>query len=110
MKKLKLDLDELAVETFATDHGVERRGTVGGHATYACITARCLNTAACTGGGAGSCDGTCYATCGDVPCASWDIDQCGGGTVYDNSCFGGDCFNTDDENTCINTCLNSCPC
>jgi len=109
MRKLKLNLDELAVETFATDHREVRRGTVAGHATNICITARCLDTDLCTGadGDAGSCDGTCYATCGDAPCASYDIDQCGG-TAY--SCAGGNCFQTDYEYTCRNTCLKSCNC
>ncbi|HEU4559496.1 MAG TPA: hypothetical protein VFS20_16690 [Longimicrobium sp.] len=106
MKKLKLELDDLAVETFATDRGEVRRGTVAGYYTNLCITYRCDNTNLCTAGD--SCDGTCYATCGDEPCASYDINQCGG-TAYANSCLGGDCFKTD-EWTCRNTCLASCPC
>jgi hypothetical protein len=106
MKKLKLNLDELAVETFVTDHQEGQRGTVAGYATNLCITYRCDNTNLCTGGD--SCDGTCYATCGDEPCNSYDA-ACGG-TAYENSCAGGDCFNTDNENTCEHTCLMSCPC
>jgi hypothetical protein len=105
MKKLKLDLNELAVETFATDHGGRERGTVAGHATNTCITARCDGTRLCTGGP--SCDGTCYATCGDEPCNSQGLEYCGG-TAYENSCAGGDCFHTDNENTCEHTCLNTC--
>lgn len=31
MKKLRLELDALAVESFATDAGAERMGTVRGH-------------------------------------------------------------------------------
>jgi hypothetical protein len=110
MKKLKLNLDQLAVDSFTIDHRETGRGTVAGHATNTCITARCLNTNLCTGqgGNAPSCDGTCYATCGDVNCASMDLTHCGGGTAYEASCAGGDCFNTDDENTCIHTCLNTC--
>jgi hypothetical protein len=71
MKKLKLDLNELAVETFAAADGGVERGTVAGHATFGCITAKCDDSNLCTvqeGGIGGSCDGTCYATCGDVPC------------------------------------------
>jgi hypothetical protein len=105
MKKLKLNLDQLAVDTFTTDHHQGGRGTVAGHATNLCITYRCQNTNLCTGGD--SCDGTCYATCGDVNCASYELTNCGG-TAYDASCAGGDCYNTDNENTCLHTCLNSC--
>jgi hypothetical protein len=78
MKKLRLVLDELSVETFATDGGEAPRGTVVGHATNTCITYRCLNTRLCTGAGgnAASCDGTCYATCGDRDCASMAILYC----------------------------------
>lgn len=106
MKKLKLNLDELAVETFTTEHGEDGRGTVAGHATFACLSRKCGGTAVCTGG---SCDGTCYATCGDEPCNSYDRTQCGG-TAYENSCAGGDCFESDNEYTCNYTCLNSCSC
>jgi hypothetical protein len=49
MKKLKLNLDELAVETFTTaDHSVQR-GTVAAHNTFACITLRCQDSNLCTG-------------------------------------------------------------
>ena len=78
MKKLKLNLDALAVETFATDDRREGRGTVAGQGfTNLCITYRCDGTNLCTGGGGGSCDGTCYATCGDVNCASYEVGNCG---------------------------------
>lgn len=100
MKKLKLSLDELTVESFTTHRGGSRVGTVAGRE----ITANCGNTRWCTGG---SCDGTCFMTCGDVPCNSY-YDQCGS---HDQaSCAGGDCFNTHGENTCLHTCGISCGC
>jgi hypothetical protein len=110
MKKLLLNLDDLAVETFATHPQAARLGTVAGRElTNLCITNNCNGTTICTGAGgnAGSCDGTCYATCGDVNCASY-YGQCG--TAYDESCAGGDCFNTDNEYTCKYSELDSCSC
>jgi hypothetical protein len=95
MKKLRLNLDELTVETFATHRAETRVGTVAGRDA----------TRWCTDGG--SCDGTCYMTCGDIDCSTYYM-ECG---TYDQaSCPGGDCFNTDGENTCVHTCLESCSC
>jgi hypothetical protein len=100
MKKLRLNFDELTVESFTTHRGGTRGGTVAGRE----ITQNCGDTQYCTGG---SCDGTCYATCGDVPCNSHYF-QCG---TYDGAtCVAGDCFNTDGENTCQFTCGISCGC
>jgi hypothetical protein len=96
MNKLKLTVDDLAVESFSIEHGATRMGTVQARE----LTQRCGDTSICTGG---SCDGTCYATCGDVNCASY-YNQCG---TADGSCLG-PCFQTDGDQTCINTCLNTC--
>jgi hypothetical protein len=45
MKKLRLNADDLAVESFATAHPVDERGTVRGHdATEGCkVTESCTN-------------------------------------------------------------------
>jgi hypothetical protein len=99
MKKLKLNLNELAVESFTTDHRGARQGTVAGQEfTNLCVTYRCDGTNLCTGAGgnAGSCDGTCYATCGDQNCASYDLANCDG-TAYD------DCGSVNID-TCAYTC------
>jgi hypothetical protein len=102
MKKLKLNLDELTVESFATHRAGLRAGTVEGREA----TQYCGGPSRwCTDGG--SCDGTCFMTCGDIPCNSYYM-QCG---TYDAAtCMGGDCFNTDGENTCVHTCVNTCGC
>jgi len=99
MKKLKLNLDALAVETFATDHHSGGLGTVAGQGfTNLCITNNCGGTSLCTGAGgnAGSCDGTCYFTCGDRNCASYELTNCGG-TDY------ADCGSVNID-TCAYTC------
>ena len=94
MKKLRLNLDELTLETFVTYRAETRVGTVAGHATRFCTDG-------------GSCSGTCYMTCGDIACNTY-YNQCG--TYDEASCAGSNCFDTDDENTCVHTCLQSCPC
>jgi hypothetical protein len=45
MKKLRLDVEDLAVESFATADGADERGTVRGHeATEGCaVTESCTN-------------------------------------------------------------------
>lgn len=65
MKKLKLEIDELAVESFTTRNDEALRGTVGGAATffgtngcYSCVGTICIE----------SCRNTCdnsldYCTC-----------------------------------------------
>jgi len=59
MKKLKLELDELSVESFPTARAEEERGTVAGQNeppyTQSC-DGSCVNTC-------NSCVNTCYNTC-----------------------------------------------
>ena len=70
MHKLRLDLDELSVESFATDAAKEERGTVEGFVSLHCTG----GVATCNGGNtcdgvAATCAGTCYVSCkGSCPC------------------------------------------
>ncbi len=87
MKKLKLDLNDLKVESFETNpHFVKRQGTVQGFKTEtantcdeacqatldSCIVTNCGSTCGAT------CDATCPATCGDtcdnITCVGCPID------------------------------------
>jgi len=65
MRKLKLELDELSVESFETAEQTEERGTVHGHyITQFCSRAdgyTCFE----------SCGGTCVETC-DASCDTCD--------------------------------------
>jgi len=64
VKKLRLELDELAVDSFATDGLLRAAGTVHGHLSAIC-------TYACNGTDGGTCnDPTCVGdTCnGDYTC------------------------------------------
>ena len=103
MRKLKLDLDCLVVESFDTRPARAEGGTVFGQATFGescegtcytdCWGGTCPNcdqssialcTQACGSGREGTCDATC-ATCGDS-CNGW------------RSCI----------DTCVQTCWESC--
>lgn len=82
MKKLRLELENLAVESFDTSAGDRPRGTVVGEQ--------------CTCPGAQTCAATCYLTCDDASCP--------GG----QSCGGQSCLDTCGHVTCDYTCRNSC--
>jgi hypothetical protein len=102
MNKLKLDLDQLTVESFNTDaSGIARRGTVRAHSEFFCLpTHLCAPTyGEFTCGD--TCDNTCH-TCGA---------SCGGGCGSGYSCYGS-CAET--CNTCLTncqqeSCVASCP-
>jgi hypothetical protein len=108
MKKLKLQLEDLSVESFATAQEKDERGTVDGY--NSCQTCQDIDcTAGCTGG---SCDGTGTGTgtvgTGTTPCGPGGSDivfGCGSGgygchTYYDwtgcdYSCVWGACQSLD---------------
>ncbi|MCG8454976.1 MAG: pinensin family lanthipeptide [Holophagales bacterium] len=82
MKKLKLDLDDLKVESFETtpETGEEAKGTVYGYITQdlticdGCNDPTNQNTCASTCGS--TCGNTCGSTCGTT-CASTCGNTCG---------------------------------
>ncbi|HEX6909694.1 MAG TPA: hypothetical protein VF142_04855 [Longimicrobium sp.] len=71
MKKLRLDLDELKVESFDTDGARGPRGTVHAHApyTYMCDSTPCVTDWSCEGNDT-MCDWMCSSppASGDVSC------------------------------------------
>ena len=88
MKKLKLDLEDLAVESFLPAADAEERGTVVARATI-----------------------TCYDTCGGCP--SYDLDcsrytDCGDCT-YVQTCQVNESCGVSCIDTCF-TCPQSCEC
>ena len=85
MKKLKLDVDALVVDSFTTRGSAALVGTVAGQE----ITQNCGGTAYCTLGS--SCNGSCYASCGDPNCGTY---YCTGDSC--NQTCGGDCSNSCD--------------
>jgi hypothetical protein len=92
MNKLKLNLDELSVESFDTTKSEKSKGTVFGE--------QCTCYTQCTCPGCPTCDGTCPATCpytcDDASCGascggSCDCSNdytCEGCTQYDATCNG----------------------
>ena len=79
MRKLRLDLEHLSVESFDTVHRAREKGTVFGE--------QCTCYTQCTCPGCPSCDATCPATCvntcDDASCA----ESCWGTCVPDYSCW-----------------------
>ncbi len=86
MRKLRLGLEALAVESFATAERTDARGTVRAHATEmgatcdpapscgpeTCGGAYCIrhtDNANLCGGGSGGCSGNCTAPSGVLSCA-----------------------------------------
>lgn len=92
MKKLRLDLDELAVESFDTRGAEKEKGTVVGEQQCSC-GGTCYPQA--------TCPQTCAYTCDDPTCAyTCDDATCAGFTCGFESC-GGTCFNS----RCVDSCL-----
>ena len=111
MRKLRLDVEQLTVETFEVTRAAEReRGTVRGHLTNNVITCdntdcnqnTCLDTCA-------TCPNTCWYSCGDTcpgTCPNTCAQSCNG-TCYDPSCV--NCNDTWNDPTCEASCDGTCP-
>ena len=79
MNKLKLDLDDLAVESFATTPEPHREGgTVFGQQCTCYTQCTCPGCPTCDASCNGTCDASCNGTCGDTcnACATMDY-TCG---------------------------------
>jgi hypothetical protein len=72
MKKIKLELESLEVESFATDEGEEAvRGTVHGHLPRS-QDIFCVSRAPSIESDLGSCGGSCAPTCVEYyTCVNW---------------------------------------
>jgi hypothetical protein len=116
MKKIRLDLDALAVDSFDANPDVPGYGTVGANAsieTDTCIGPSCRRCptdtgsfcSTCGGNTCASCDPSCVNTCGtcqgmntcDASCPDTCYDSCNG-TCGEATCGGG------------YTCYDSCTC
>ena len=103
MKKLKLDVDAIAVETFATATSAARQGTVRGLETnvtsFGCCRWSVDGGAYCTydcGGGTGPHCNTAAVTCEYGPTMNPMDTQCLDATMAGATCNGAE--------TCYNTC------
>jgi hypothetical protein len=100
MRKLTLQLENLAVESFETGAQQEPRGTVNAHVSQFCTR----RNPTCDGIGY-TCDGG--YTCGGDTCNFMSCDgACGSyNCVTDPSCFNGSCLGTCDQATCTPGCV-----
>lgn len=99
--KLKLNMEDLSVDSFDTTRGEQARGTVVGEQQCTCYTL-------CTCPGCPTCDATCPATCAhtcdDATCAG-----CGSAYTCEVSCNYTDCrFQC--QASCQNTACGPSPC
>ena len=92
MKKLKLHLEDLRIDSFHTTPSEKPRGTVFGE-QCTCWTACGQNTCPGCPTCDASCNGTCYASCNGSCAATCDA-SCNGtcdGCTWDASCGGNSC-------------------
>ena len=84
MRKLKLQLEDLRIDSFTTTGSRKEKGTVYGE--------QCTCQTACTCPGCPTCDASCNGTCGGT-CAATCNASCYG--TCDYSCDGGfSCYQT----------------
>jgi hypothetical protein len=98
--KLKLNLEDLTVDTFNTTAPEKPKGTVFGE--------QCTCYTNCTCPGCPTCDYTCKYTCDDATCPQ--CPTCGAscnGTCYEATC-GNSCYGTCDASDCA-PCYNTDP-
>lgn len=109
MHKLKLKLDELAVESFSIPSAFGVGGTVRARDSTDYDT--CRGQATC-GGGGDTCWDSCDGVCGSYYCATIDP-SCGEETCID-SCANTGCGNcqmsVNEVNSCIAPCTYTCGC
>jgi len=102
MKKLHLELDDLAVESFETSNADAGYGTVRGYVSLRCVTNYTCDPAANTCGQNATCGEyyTCYVSCG-TDCA---VQECGGGGGTGYTWCGSNCPDCATEPATFCTC------
>jgi len=94
--KLRLNLEQLTVDSFQTSAAEKPKGTVFGE--------QCTCYTNCTCPGCPTCNRSCNGTCDATACGTCGV-SCGG--TCDNTCdysCGGTCDNTCGPDTCDYTC------
>ena len=94
--KLKLDLNELAVESFDTSEAEKREGTVFGEQCTCWTNCTCPGCPSCDGG---ACGGTEHTACNQASCNGTCDASCNGTCAGQYSC-GPDCWGTQVDYTC----------
>jgi hypothetical protein len=84
--KLKLNLDELTVDSFDTTRSEKPKGTVFGEQCTCYTNCTCPGCPTCDASCNGTCDASCNGTC-DASCNGTCGDSCDYcGTAYDYTC------------------------
>jgi hypothetical protein len=84
--KLKLNLNELRVDSFNTSGAEQKNGTVFGEQCTCYTNCTCPGCPTCYASCNGTCNASCNGTCYDYTCADCDSDYCG--TFNDFTCNG----------------------
>src|ERR1051325_7990546 len=109
MKKLRLNLDALSVESFETDDLVDATGTVEGYISTRCTggALTCNDANTCVPAGETCAQDTCYVSCyGSCPCQPvYPSDDCTG--PIDSSVYTG-CGNCNVSVNEVGTCIAPC--
>ena len=93
MRKLRLQLEDLRIESFTTTSSQKEKGTVFGE--------QCTCQTACSCPGCPTCDASCNGTCGGT-CAGTCEASCNGTCDYSCDTCGGSCGGAGDS--CYQTC------
>jgi hypothetical protein len=87
MKKLRLHLEELRIDSFSTTPVEREKGTVFGEQCTCPTACTCPGCPTCDASCGGTCGGTCDASCGGTCGYTCDA-TCGGGYSCDYTCDG----------------------
>jgi hypothetical protein len=101
--KLKLNLDQLSVDSFDTTKPEAKTGTVFGEQCTCYTNCTCPGCYTCDASCNGTCGATCDASCNGTCGATCDA-SCNG-TCYDYTCNRYDCGATALQTNCNQVCL-----
>jgi hypothetical protein len=74
--KLKLDVEDLSVDSFDTSASEKPKGTVFGEQCTCYTQCTCPGCPTCDASCNGTCDATCAYTCDDATCVACSNDSC----------------------------------
>ena len=95
MKKLRLHLEDIRIDSFSTTEVRTQKGTIYGEQCTCYTACTCPGCPSCDASCGGTCDVSCNGTCGEASCA----DSCNGtcdACTWDPSCGGNSCNYTCD--------------
>jgi hypothetical protein len=87
MHKLRLQLEDLVIDSFSTTPVRRAKGTVYGEQCTCPTACTCPGCPTCDASCNGTCDASCNGTCGGASCGATCDASCGG--TCDYSCGGG---------------------